>query len=240
MDDQSKTQENDASENKRSRAIAAVLDGDRRLDAELFTAMQSELNRPSPRTWPMLSLVLLPLSAAVVLGLHAITEGRTPLRFDLNALPARGWIGYAVQCACIVGAGALIAYRNPRGFGLSSSALRWTAWILAALVGLTPLLMRGEGPQPLLHAFGAPCALIVAISGALALTLAASALRHSQPIAAEARAAVLGAATAAWVGLVISLHCPGESFVHLLWGHSVPMTLMLPLAALLLPRFLRP
>ena len=229
-----------ASENRRNRVIAAAIDGDRSLDPELFARMQDELSRPPARARPLLALALLPLSAALVLGLRTLASGRVPLRFDFAGLPARGFLGYGLLCLCIGAAFAAIGHRNPRGFGFSSTTLRWTAWIVAAVVGVAPLLTRGFGPPPPLHVLGAPCALIVTSSGALALFLAAIALRHTQPIATQARAWVLGAATAAWVGLVISLHCPGESLTHLLWGHSLPMILIVPLAALLLPRFLRP
>jgi cAMP phosphodiesterase len=51
---------------------------------------------------------------------------------------------------------------------------------------------------------------------------------------------VLGAAAAAWTGIIISLHCPAESSTHLLWGHSAPLLILVALAAWLLPRQLQP
>jgi hypothetical protein len=169
-----------------------------------------------------------------------VNRARAPLRVDLASLPARAWLGYGVQCACIWAAVWIGAHRDRRGFAWPAPLLRIAALALMAIAGLTPLATRGLAPRPALNLLGTPCALIVALSGGCALISAALVYRRARPIAAGAHAALLGVASAAWAGLVISLHCPGESLQHLLWGHCLPMGLVLPLAALALPRFLRP
>jgi len=103
-----------------------------------------------------------------------------------------------------------------------------------------PLALRGAEPQPVLHVLGAPCAAIVLCTGALGLAIVTRLFRHTQPVGAEARAASLGVAIAAWTGVVISLHCPGETLQHLVWGHSAPLLGLVALAAWALPRQLRP
>lgn len=229
-----------SSENRRARMVAAALDRDRALDPELFTALQSRLDPPVVTRRRVLWALLLPLSAAVLVALRSLLAARTPLRLDLTDLPARAWLGYGLQFACVAVAMFAVAHRNRHGFAWPAVALQGLAWLLVGLAGLTPLLTRGLEPQPILHALGAPCAVVIATSGMCALLVAAVLYRRAQPIAAGAHAALLGAATAAWAGLVISLHCPGETLAHVVWGHSLPMALMLPLAVLTLPRFLRP
>jgi hypothetical protein len=227
-------------ENRRARLVARALDGEHALDPTLFDRLQSQIS-PAPRqrrAW--LPAALLPLTAAAVVEARALISVRSPLRLDLASLPPRAWIGYGVQCACICAALWIGARRDRRGFAWPSPLLRSAALTLMAIAGLTPLATRGLAPQPALNWLGAPCALVVALSGGCALIIAPLFYRRAVPIAAGAHAALLGVASAAGAGLVISLHCPGASFQHLLWGHCLPMGLVLPLAALALPRFLRP
>lgn len=240
MSEPSLKPENPASENRRTRLVAHALGGEPALDPLLFERLEAQLS-PAPsrrRTW--LLLALLPLTAAAIVGVRALIALRSPLRLDLASLPACAWIGYGVQCACMFAALWIGSHRDRQGFAWPSPRLRTSALVLMAIAGLTPLATRGLAPQPSLHLLGAPCALVVALSGGCAMLVAALFYRRAMPIAAGAHAALLGVACAAWAGLVISLHCPGESFQHLLWGHCVPMGLVLPLAALALPRFLRP
>jgi hypothetical protein len=185
-------------------------------------------------------LLVWPLSGLAVVAGRAWIGDRTLFRIDLaNAIPRLSW-GIAVLASCAALAFAAALHRGRMGFGMPSALLRALALGLTALIALTPLWLRGAFPQPVLHAFGAPCAAIVIIAGALALGVTWWLFRRSQPVGASARALALGAATAAWTGIVISLHCPGESLPHLVWGHSLPLLALVGLAAWFLPRQLQP
>jgi hypothetical protein len=210
-------------------------------DPSRFSELQAELSRPEPkkrRRWPV--LLLLPISALAVVASRAWLGDRSLWRLDLGNLGERLSLGIAALLLCAAAAIAVAMHRGRSGFGLPSGPVRWLSIGLTALVGLTPLLLRGTTPQPALNALGAPCAAVVIIAGALALGVAGVLFRRTQPVGASARALGLGAAAAAWTGIVISLHCPGESLTHLLWGHSLPLLALVGLAAWLLPRQLQP
>jgi hypothetical protein len=209
-------------------------------DAAQFQALQAELARPERRSkrWPV--LLVLPVSALVVLAARAWLGDRSLLRIDLDRLSARVTWGVGALALCAALAIAAVLHRGSRGFGLAAGPLRAVALGLSALIALTPLLLRGAFPQPALHMFGAPCAAVVLAAGLLALAIAGWLFRRTQPVAAHTRALGLGAAAAAWTGIVISLHCPAESLPHLAFGHSLPLLALVALAAWLLPRQLRP
>lgn len=205
-----------------------------------FSELQRELaktERPA-RRWPV--LLAIPLSGLSILSARAWLSDRTLWRIDLPDLSERIAWGIAALALCAATAIAAILQRGRQGFGLGSKPLTFIAIALSALVAAIPLLLRGTTAQPALHALGAPCALVILSAGALALTAAAYLFRRSQPTAAQARAFTLGTAAAAWTGIVISLHCPAESTIHLLTGHSIPLLAVIALAATLLPRQLEP
>ena len=209
-------------------------------DPARFTALQAELALPERRyvRWP--ALLVWPLSGLLVIAVRAWIGDRSLFRIDLaHAAPRLSW-GITVLAFCAACAVAAALHRGRTGFGLPSAFVRAFSLGLSALIALTPLWLRGAFPQPILHAFGAPCAAVVMVAGALALGVTWWLFRRSQPVGASARALALGAATAAWTGIVISLHCPGESLPHLVWGHSLPLLALVGLAAWLLPRQLQP
>jgi hypothetical protein len=205
-----------------------------------FSELQSELakhDRPT-RRWPV--LLALPIAGLTIVALRAWLGDRALWRVDLGDLGGRLSWGIAALALCAIAAIAVTLHRGRNGFGLATCTLSAIAIGLSALVAVIPLLLKGTSPQPALHALGAPCATVVLSAGALTLAAAAFLFRRTQPIAAQARALALGAAAAAWTGIIISLHCPAESSTHLLWGHSAPLLIVVALAAWRLPRQLQP
>jgi hypothetical protein len=211
-------------------------------DLEQLGVLQAELARPSQRKtirrW--LWLLLLPATGFAVVGARAWLTARPVWRMDLGRAFERVSFGVAALCVCAIFAIGAVLHRGRGGFGLTSTRLGVVSGLLTALVVLMPLVLRGAEPQPVLHALGAPCAVIVLSTGLLGLAVVWRLFRHTQPVGAETRALALGAAIASWTGIVISLHCPAETLQHLFWGHSAPLLGLVALAALLLPRQLRP
>lgn len=85
-----------------------------------------------------------------------------------------------------------------------------------------------------------PClgiASVLSIAGSLVLL---GALRRAVPVAPRLRGAVLGAATAAWAGLTLHLHCPQIDRGHLLVAHAMPIVLFALLGAWVAPRLIKP
>ena len=226
--------------------LAALLSRPGPPDLEQLTALQVELSKPSQRAiqparrmrW--LWLALLPMTGLAVVTTRAWMTARPVWRVDLGSAFERVSFGVAALSVCALLAISAVLHRGRGGFGLTSTRLGVVSSLLTALVALMPLALRGAEPQPVLHALGAPCAAIVLGTGVLGLAIVWRLFRHSQPVGAQARAVGLGAAIAAWTGIVISLHCPGETMQHLLWGHSVPLLGLVALSALFLPRQLRP
>ena len=213
-------------------------------DLEQLSALQAELARPSApkrsRRTRWLWLLLLPVTGLAVVAARAVLTQRPLWRVDLGAAFERVSFGVVALCVCALLAIGAVLHRGRAGFGLTSPRLAVVSGLLSVLVALMPLALRGAEPQPVLHVLGAPCAAVVLGTGALGLGIVWRLFRHTQPVGAQARALGLGAAIAAWSGIVISLHCPGETLQHLLWGHSVPLLGLVALAALFLPRQLRP
>lgn len=209
-------------------------------DPMQFSELQSELAKPdrSSRRWPILFAI--PIGGLAIVAARAWLGERSFWRIDLGNLGERLSWGIAALALCAAVAIAANLYRGRTGFGLATRTLSALALGLSALVAAIPLLLKGTSPQPALHALGAPCATVVLGAGALTLAAAAFLFHRTQPIAAQARALVLGTAAAAWTGIIISLHCPAESSTHLLWGHSAPLLILVALAAWLLPRQLQP
>ena len=210
-------------------------------DLEQLSALQAELARPSePRRSRWLWLLLLPVTGLSVVATRALLTERPVWRMDLGAAAQRVSFGVATLSVCALLAIGAVLHRGRGGFGLTSPRLGVVSGLLTMLVVLMPLVLRGADPQPVLHVLGAPCAAVVLGTGALGLGVVWRLFRHTQPVGAEARAFGLGAAIAAWSGIVISLHCPGETLQHLLWGHSIPLLGLVAIATLFLPSQLRP
>jgi hypothetical protein len=209
-------------------------------DPAQFPALQSELAKPErpKKRWPV--LLAIPVVGLVIVALRAWLGERALWRIDLASLGERLPWGIAGLAVCAALAIAATVHRGRTGFGLATRTLSALAIALTALVAAIPLVLKGTVPQPALHALGAPCATVVLTAGALTLLAAGYLFRRSQPVAAQARALALGTAAAAWTGIIISLHCPAESSTHLVWGHSVPLLVLVGLAAWLLPRQLQP
>ena len=220
--------------------IAAALSRPGLPDPALFSALQAELQKSAPRKkrWPI--LLAIPVGGLAVLATRAWLGERALFRLDLGQLGERLSWGIAGLALCAALAVAATLHRGRKGLGLTTKTLASIAITLSALVAAIPLLLRGTTAQPALHALGVPCATVVLGAGALTLAVLGYLFRRSQPVAAQARALALGAAAAAWTGIIISLHCPGEATTHLLWGHSAPMLVLVALAAWRLPRVLQP
>ncbi|HTU62838.1 MAG TPA: hypothetical protein VMF89_30470 [Polyangiales bacterium] len=220
--------------------IADVLSGPRLPDPAQLTALQAELQkteRPKKR-WPI--LLAIPVGGLLVVAARSWLGDRSLWRMDFAHVGERLSWGVAGLALCAILAMAAAVHRGGKGFGLATKTLGSIAIALSALVAAIPLLLRGTTPQPALHVLGAPCATVVLSAGALTLAAAGYLFRRSQPVAAQARALVLGTAAAAWTGIVISLHCPAESTTHLMWGHSAPLLVLVVLASWLLPRHIQP
>ena len=221
------------------RLIADLLSPPGLPDFTQLSALQAELQKTEPAKprWPI--LLLIPVGASAVVATRAWLGERSLLRLDLAQLSDRLSWGVAGLALCAALALAAALYRGRKGFGLSTRTLGGIALALGGLVAGIPLLLRGT-THPALHALGAPCAAVVLSAGALALGALGYLFRRTQPVAAQARALLLGTVAAAWTAIVISLHCPGETTAHLLWGHSAPLLMLVAFASWLLPRQLQP
>jgi hypothetical protein len=88
--------------------------------------------------------------------------------------------------------------------------------------------------------WGARCFLIAGIVGVAVLAGFTRILRRAVPVATRLRAAVLGAAAGSWSGLAVFAFCPSGDQRHLLFGHVLPILVLIGIAALTLCRRLRP
>lgn len=220
--------------------LADVLSAPRLPDPSQLSALQAELQKTErqKKRWPI--LLAIPVGGLLVVAARSWLSDRSLWRIDLPHVGERLSWGVAGLALCAILAVAAAVHRGRGGFGLATKPLGSIAIALSALVAAIPLLLRGTTPQPALHVMGAPCATVVLSAGALTLAAAGYLFRRSRPVAAQARALVLGTAAAAWTGIIISLHCPAESTTHLLWGHSAPLLVLVLLASLLLPRQIQP
>lgn len=219
------------------------------VQARVFAAIgAAPASRMSLRRRRVLALCLIPCCGAiVVLGRSALFD-RRPLRIDLDSVPL-GQL--ALELALLGGvtlAANAIATRSGR-FGLGSAV----AHLIAASVLVVPAFfvtevlwpLRSEDPASIaaaarLHPWGLPCLVIAALIGVVALSALTWALRGAVPVASRLRGAALGAASGAWAGLALFIHCPATSATHLLLGHVVPVAVFTCLGALAVPRLLRP
>ncbi|WP_437289328.1 NrsF family protein [Sorangium sp. So ce406] len=218
------------------------------LHARLVTAIAET---PAPRTPIRNRLFLVACAlpcivAATLLGLHALF-GRPLLRSDLPSLPTgQLLLEFVLLGILTVGTTAVAVRPGSAGFGSGARLLGTTtlgatpAFLVIAL--LFPL--RSVDPEAVvastrLHPFGLPCMVKAAIIGTVALGAQSWALRHAVPVSARLRGAALGAASGAWAGLALIIHCPAAEQLHVLTSHVAPIAVFTVLGMLVAPSFVR-
>ncbi len=85
-----------------------------------------------------------------------------------------------------------------------------------------------------------PCLAIAGVISLASCVVLFGALRHAVPVAPRLRGAAVGAASAAWAGVALHLHCPQIDRAHLLVAHAMPIVLFALLGAWLAPRLIKP
>lgn len=211
----------------------------------------AEIEKTKAKAMPLrhrLILVILALPGAgalVVLGRLAIF-GSSPLRVDLPALPFGQLIIELLYFSALGIAAAVVAVRpGRRGLGSPARALAATSLTVAPLYALVALSWPmtcaiSEAHASRLHPWGLPCLSVATLVGAITLSLLTYSLRHTVPSAARLRGAALGAASGAWAGLILVLHCSASAPAHIVVGHVLPVAAFVALGTLIAPIFLRP
>jgi negative regulator of sigma F NrsF-like protein len=74
---------------------------------------------------------------------------------------------------------------------------------------------------------------------AVPLLAAALSLRHTYPVAAGWRAALVGAASGLFSGAVMNLHCPSVDRFHIALGHGIPVLVATIIGAIVVSRWVR-
>jgi Negative regulator of sigma F len=98
--------------------------------------------------------------------------------------------------------------------------------------------MRWDDPSPgsvAMSPWGIRCFGIALLVGTLVLISFVLALRRSVPVASRLRGAALGAAAGAWAGLTVFAFCPSGDQWHILFGHVLPLVVLILLGALVAP-----
>ncbi|WP_437899079.1 NrsF family protein [Sorangium sp. So ce124] len=219
------------------------------LHARLATAIAET---PAPQ-WPLrhrLALVACALPCAVaitLLGRHALF-GRPLLRGDLPSLPDEQLVlELALLGLLTIGTTAVAVRPGPAGFGSAARLLGATSLVIAPAFLVISLFFPLESANhedilasARLHPFGLPCMVLAAIIGTVALAALSWALRHAVPVSARLRGAAVGAASGAWAGLALVIHCPASAPLHVLASHVAPIAVFTALGVLVVPAFLRP
>lgn len=193
-----------------------------------------------------LGVLALPGAAVLVIAARHAIFGRSPLRFDLGALPLGPFVAELGLCGALGVAATVVAVRPGRhGLGSAARALAATSVAVAPVYAAIALASPVECDLPAaassqLHPWGLPCLMVATLIGALALSVLTWSLRRAVPSAARLRGAALGAASGAWAGLALVVHCPSSAPVHLLVGHVLPVAVFAAAGALAAPAFLRP
>ncbi|KYF77610.1 hypothetical protein BE17_26780 [Sorangium cellulosum] len=202
---------------------------------------------PLPDRLVLVACALPCVVAVTLLGRRALF-GRSVLRADLPSLPPEQLMLELVLLALLtVGTTAVAVRPGPAGFGSAARLLGATSLAAApaflVIVLLLPLqsadaeaVLASAG----LHPFGLPCMAIAALVGTFALGALSWALRHAVPVSARLRGAALGAASGAWAGLALVIHCPASALLHVLASHVAPVVVFTVLGMLVVPAVVRP
>lgn len=165
----------------------------------------------------------LSFGAAIALASFALAGSIGSLPRPFLFACAAGW-SIAAFAVTLVGLsrGAMMLGRSTRALVLSAAALApfVLGWILMLVFYMQPPCIK---PAPYVHLVC--CALGIAFAAApLAAMLWVR--RGSDPVHPTQTGAVLGAASGAWGGLLIHLHCPFADPTHAVLGHVVPIVLV--------------
>jgi hypothetical protein len=219
------------------------------LHARLVAAIAETPAPPTPlRDRLALVVCALPCVVAVTLLARRAFFGRPLLRGDLPSLPAEQLVIELVALGLLtVGTTAVAVRPGSAGFGSAARLLGATSLAAAPTFLVIALLFPLQSADPeavlasaRLHPFGLPCMVIAAIVGTFTLGALSWALRHAVPVSARLRGASLGAASGAWAGLALVVHCPASAPLHVLAGHVAPIAVFTALGVLVVPAFLRP
>ena len=221
--------------------------------AEMYLRIRASVGTaPAPkiRTRGRIAAALLAvpcLTAAIVMLVSDSVYGQQAVGLDFGIRSTPHLLFVLVGLVGLTLATTLVAIRRGwHGLGSGSLLLAMTAGLATPLYALLTLADPVHG-----NGLAAPAGVIVSVAGYRCLALAATvgllalasftiALRRSVPVASGLRGAVLGAAAGVWAGLGVFVFCPSGDHHHLLTGHVLPILALTLLAAMAIPRVLRP
>ncbi len=194
---------------------------------------------------PLREAAALTGSAALIVALHTLINGVRP---NLAAMPAPWFTSVAFGWAVAAVAGLLLPLLPARGSVLPDAArIAWAALVIPAGAVLLATALNVDDP-PLSRAipaaqqlvYSARCLLSGLYVAAIPWALASAMLRRAAPLASPAWAgAALGAGAGALGSLVLHLHCPLASPLHVLTGHAASVLVAAVVGAVALPWFVR-
>jgi hypothetical protein len=160
------------------------------------------------------------VTCAVFVGLGGLRVRREA---DVVAATAAGAAAVAILATWLaVGRGRSMLGRSRAALVAAAAAVpvAFLAWSAAATL-LAPGGLRLSAGAP--WAAHAVCFALVAAYAAAPFFVALRLRRGSDPVHPRALGASLGAAAGAWGGLLIDVHCPDDTVLHLAIGHALPI-----------------
>jgi hypothetical protein len=148
-------------------------------------------------------------------------------------------VGLTLAATCVA------MLRGRQGFGSGAVSLLLVGALAVPLYAILVLVnpVHAHDPTPRFVAtspWGIRCFSIALLVGTLVLTSFVLALRRSVPVASRFRGAALGAAAGTWAGLTVFAFCPSGDQWHILFGHVLPLVVLILLGILVAPPTLRP
>jgi len=219
----------------------------RRLDAihaALLRDPAAEIRAPRRRWTTLGVMTLLAVAVVVIASLLVYDRPAVGLSFGIRS-PVTLLAALGALLLLVVGSSAIALHRSRSGLGVSAgtlvAAVVLAPAIYAAVVLPNPVHLPDAVPRWVdISPWGVRCFFIAVIVGAIALAGFTRILRRAVPVATRLRAATLGAAAGAWSGLAVFAFCPSGDQHHLLYGHVLPILVLILLGSLTLGSRLRP
>jgi hypothetical protein len=171
----------------------------------------------------MVALVAAIASAVLFAALGGTKLGERPVVFVVHV--ALGWAALAALCTQVA------LRRGATGLGLPRAVLVVGAATVGPALAVFYMILHaselgGVAPAEVPLRSHAVCFALTAVFAAAPFAIASVLRRGADPVHPRAFGAVVAAASAAWGGLVVTIHCPIAAEHHVVGAHALPVVVL--------------